>query len=663
MDAVEHVRPRPLLVGAGALAVAVLLVGLVVGKGGPEPVIAGLPNPGTVTGWGLPISKLALDVLSVLTVGSLLAGVVLAPGGRDGGLSDAGFRALHLAWRWALLTAVAAFAVLLFQASDILAEPVSDSLDSTLQVHLIKVTSQQRSPVVVIGLALAAAVFARFALKASTATAGLACAVLLLVPPALTGHSGSAANHDIATASLVAHVLAAGVWVGGLAGLIGHLRSAPEKALTLAARRYSAIALACFGVVAVSGVANGLTRIHDLGELVTTRYGSLLLGKLVLLLALGVLGAWHRARSLPALASGARSAFVRLAAVELLVMGAAAGLAVALSRSAPPVAQNRDLSTLTRTEALLGYDVPAVDLHHLLWAWRPDVLVLAVAVLALTAYGVGVVRLRRRGIPWPVVRTGAFVLGVLTIVIVTCGGMATYAMAVFSVHMFQHMVLTMLAPVLLACGMPITLALRALPAAGQDDPRGPREWLLAGLHSRPVQLLTQPVVALAIYTVSLYGLYLTPVFEQAMRHHATHELMNLHFVLVGLLFFVPVIGLDPVPRKTPVVGRLLLLAVSLPIHAFFGIILLQGTDVIAPTWYGDLAVPGVDLVDDQQTGGGIAWTAGELPTLLVLVAILPQWTRQDEREAARHDRRADADGDAELEAWNAHLARLAERDA
>ena len=175
--------------------------------------------------------------------------------------------------------------------------------------------------------------------------------------------------------------------------------------------------------------------------------------------------------------------------------------------------------------------------------------------------------------------------------------------------------------------------------------------------------MTQPVVALAIYLVSLYGLYFTPLFQDAMRSHTLHLLMSAHFLAVGVLFFFPIIGADPMPRRLPHVGRLLLLAVSLPVHAFFGVIILGGKDLLAPAWYGALALPGVDLLSDQQLGGGIAWAAGEIPTLLVLVAVLPSWSRAEDREARRTDRRADVDGDAALAAWNARLAALAARDA
>ena len=87
---------------------------------------------------------------------------------------------------------------------------------------------------------------------------------------------------------------------------------------------------------------------------------------------------------------------------------------------------------------------------------------------------------------------------------------------------------------------------------------------------------------------------------------------------------------------------------------------MSANTVIGGDFYRSLALPWVpDPLRDQQLGGGLAWASGELPLLLVVIALLVQWSRQDERSARRDDRRADADGDADLTAYNAMLRRLA----
>ena len=242
-------------------------------------------------------------------------------------------------------------------------------------------------------------------------------------------------------------------------------------------------------------------------------------------------------------------------------------------------------------------------------------------------------------------------------------------MAMFSVHMGSHMLLSMLVPILLVLGGPVTLALRALPPSRPGDDGGPgldgpREWLLSLIASPVSRVLTQPVVSLALFVGSFYALYFSSIFDAALPYHWAHQLMNLHFVVVGSLFFWPIIGVDRAPRPLPHVARLALLLASMPFHAFFGVALLGRDTVIGARFFGDLALPWVpDLLADQSLGGGIAWAAGELPLLAVVIALLVQWSRHDEREGARHDRHADRDGDADLAAYNAMLADLARRRA
>lgn len=103
--------------------------------------------------------------------------------------------------------------------------------------------------------------------------------------------------------------------------------------------------------------------------------------------------------------------------------------------------------------------------------WSADPFFLVACLLALGLYGWGVLRLRRRGDAWPVGRTVSFAVGVLTVMLVMCTGLNDYGMVMFSVHMVQHMVISMLSPILLLLGAPMTLALRALrpPARGARD--------------------------------------------------------------------------------------------------------------------------------------------------------------------------------------------------
>ena len=639
--------PRAVLTTAIAAGIAILLLGLWIGDALTPQTIPGLPDPGALTPWALPTAKFLFDLSALATVGALLAGVALVPSA-GAELTATGLRCLRAAAVWAAVWAASALVTFVLSLSDILGVPPAEVLDVNTLSSFAGSISQGRALLFVVGLAVVVAAAAPFVLSLDSGALLLVVSGIALLPVPLTGHAAGAADHDVATSSLVAHVVAGSLWVGGLLALVLYVRRS-SSALSVAVPRFSALALWCYIAIGFSGFLNSWVRLGGVDELWGSRYGLLVLGKLAAFVALGAFGWWHR--------RAARS-FLRLAAGEVVVMSATIGLAVALSRTRPPVP---DVVTpdATAAESLLGFDLPPYSLLEVLTGWRPDALVLLVTGTALALYVGGVRRLIRRGLPWPIGRTLAWVGGLAVATFVLNSGLAAYGRALFSAHMLQHMTLTMIVPILLGMGAPITLALRALPAHPADGARGAREWLLVMLHSRVARVLTHPVVALTLYVVTLYGFYFTPLFDLSHRSHLAHALMHLHFIAIGCLYFWPILGIDPMPRRLPPLGRILLLFASVPFHAFFGVALMSSSTVLSEEWYASLGLPWVgSLLADQNVGAGIAWSFGEIPTLLVLAAIFVQWYRADDREARRADRRADRDGDAELAAYNEYLARL-----
>ncbi|MFB6960276.1 cytochrome c oxidase assembly protein [Streptomyces sp. NPDC056309] len=302
------------------------------------------------------------------------------------------------------------------------------------------------------------------------------------------------------------------------------------------------------------------------------------------------------------------------------------------------------------------HDLPPFTLGRGL-EWSADPFFLVACLLGLGLYGWGVVRLRRRGDAWPVGRTVAYVIGVLTVALVMCTRLNDYGMVMFSVHMVQHMIISMLSPILILLGGPITLALRALPVAGRGR-KGPRELLLALLHSRYLRVVTHPAFTIPMFVASLYALYFTPLFDFLMGSRAGHIAMMVHFLAVGLVFFWPIMGVDPGPNRPGHLMRMLELFAGMPFHAFFGIALMMATTPMVDTFVNPPASLGIDALTDQNAAGGIAWAFSEIPSVLVLLALLFQWYKSEQRQARRKDRAADRDGDKELEAYNAYLASL-----
>ncbi len=305
-------------------------------------------------------------------------------------------------------------------------------------------------------------------------------------------------------------------------------------------------------------------------------------------------------------------------------------------------------------------DLPPFTLGRGLAFTGGDPFFLVGCVLALVLYGWAVLRLRRRGDRWSPGRTIAFTAGVLTVAVTMCTRLNDYGMVQFSVHMVQHMIISMLSPILLLLGAPVTLTLRALPAAGGGR-TGPRELLVKVLHSRYLQVVTHPAFTIPLFIASLYGLYFTPLFDTLMGSRAGHIAMMVHFLAVGLVFFWPIMGVDPGPHRPGYVMRMLELFAGMPFHAFFGIALMMASEPMVSTFKNPPASLGIDALADQTAAGGIAWAFSEVPSVIVLVALLFQWYTSEQRQARRKDRAADRDGDAELVAYNAYLASLQAR--
>ncbi|SDG21692.1 putative copper resistance protein D [Sinosporangium album] len=652
---------------AGAVAAVLALVIAMIAGGAAFPrIIPGLPDEGALTRWALPLSKLAMDTAGLVTVGLLLTATAFLPGDK-GLLGKTALRYVQAASWAALIWAGAAASTMVFSLSETLGMPVVEIFGGNELTSYASQDSRGVGLTLVVLFAVAIALFSRGAITAGASGGLLLLGLVTLLPPALTGHTSSSPNHDLATSSVAIHVISMALWVGGLAVLTVHvMRKQPQ--IEAAVARFSDMALWCFIALGLSGLFAALARLTSIGDVFTSSYGLLMVAKAVLFAGLGAIGWWHRKRTVPMVEQGRPGGFLRLAVGEVMIMLAAVGLAVALARTEPPpVSLPPD-----RAFELLGYPMPPpMTLASLATLWRFDLFFALVAALLGGLYAAGVIRLRRRGDTWPLGRILAWFTGVGILVLATQSGVARYAQVLFSVHMVEHMTLSMLVPIFLVLGGPVTLALRSLKPAKRRGDRGPREWLTVILHSRVVKFLGHPLVATAIFIVSTYALYFTPLFAAAMEEHLGHIAMTIHFLASGCLFFWVVIGIDPAPYKLPYIGRLLVLFVTMPFHAFFGIALMSMGTALAPDWYDQLGRTwGDSSIVDQQAGGAIAWGFGEIPTLIVLIALAIQWWQDDERKARRADRRADAaaartggTGDAELDAYNDYLNRLNKQQA
>lgn len=349
----------------------------------------------------------------------------------------------------------------------------------------------------------------------------------------------------------------------------------------------------------------------------------------------------------------------RRLAVGGLALATWTGATVLMSRIPPP----QYFVPTTTEQRILGYDVgPAPTAAGLAGDWRINVLFLVISSIAVIGYLLAVRRVRRRGMQWPLGRTIAWVSGWGTLVLATSSGVGRYSGADFAVHMASHMALSMLAPVLMTLGGPLTLLLKAS-TADSRRPAGPHSWVKWFINAGISRFLMSPLVAFAIFVGSYYAVYLSSLFENLMFQHWGHQLMMLHFLVSGYLYYSLAVGVDTSSRQLPHIARFGLVLAAMPFHAFFGVILMTSDTVVGRNFYGSLDLTWAALQDAQYVGGGIAWAGGELPLILVMLALGIQWSRSDAREARRKDRHLDRGLDTDFDDYNEMLHRLHEQRA
>ena len=640
-------------------ALTALIAGLVYG-GGAAPLL--IADPGPVVRWGLPTATLAVNLAAAGMVGSLvLALFALRAETRP---FDT---ALDVASASAAIFTVASAVVAFLTFVNIFNATPSAGAEFGQQLGRFLVDTDVGRAWAITTIVGAALTVLTFAVRGWTPTLLVAAlAVASLIPMATQGHAGDEAGHNTAVVSLALHIIGAAVWLGGVLLLVALRSRLGRDELADVLGRYSSIALAAFVVVALSGVARAIVGVVAVQNLLSP-YGAILGVKVVALLAIGALGAAYRLRLIARIRTdgdgrGARR-FWGLIALELAFMGIASGAAVALSRTPPPV-DTKLPAVPSPAEVLTGAPLPP-ELTPIRWitSWDIDVLWAFAVGFGVFFYLAGVRRLRRRGDRWPIYRTVLWLAGLAMLFWVTSGSVNAYQDYLFSMHMVGHMLLSMAIPMLLVFGAPVTLASRAI-AKRDDDTRGGREWILWAVHTPFARVVTHPLFAAAMFIGSLWAFYYTDLFRWSLYDHLGHEWMVAHFLISGYLFVQSLVGIDPVPYRLPYPFRLLTLIGVMAMHAFFGISIMMSTGLFVAEWFGSMGRTWGDLpLVDQYSGGGVAWSIGEIPTLILAITVAIQWSRSDDRAQRRSDRQADRTGDAELEEYNARLQALADRDA
>ena len=253
--------------------------------------------------------------------------------------------------------------------------------------------------------------------------------------------------------------------------------------------------------------------------------------------------------------------------------------------------------------------------------------------------------------PVPRRRTVAFLGGLAAIAVALLSGIEAYDTTLFSIHMVQHLLLTLVATPLLALGAPITTLLRA------SSPSVRRRIVLPILHSRMMGVLSFPVVAWLVFAGVMWGTHFSPLFDASLEDHLVHDLEHGLYLAAGLLFWWPAIGLDPSPWRMPHPVRAMYVFLQMPQNTFLAVTILNSS-VVLYRHYATLARPwGPTVLEDQQTAGGLMWIIGDILFLAGLAAIIAGWMRHEQRQERATDRRLDV----ERAAIRDREVRLAER--
>ena len=600
-------------------------------------------GPATPTSVADVLGYLTATLAGAACLGGLVLVIITARPDENGLIDAHAFRA-HLALeRMSVLWLVTASAMVVVQAAADAGVAATRLLGSGQFGSALGASETARGWVAAAVCAAVLAVGSKFALRWEWHVPLLIPAIVGVVAVPVTGNAGQGPNHDYATGAMIVFAVAISVW----AGL--NLVTALAPVATALRRRVGIVTVAA-GAAALTYGALLLALLAGAGELTRSGYGRLgLLAAAAVMI--GLLATGHALRT-----GGVRYPLIG-AGVAIATLAALAGMSVQI---APRLLAEKP----TVLDVLLGYELPGSPTAlRLLTFWRFDVFLGIAAVVLAGGYLVAVVKLRSRGDRWPVGRVFAWLAGCAAVVAASCSGVRSYGSAMFSVHMVEHMTLNMFAPVLLVLGAPVTLALRTLPSAKPGRPPGPREWITRLIHSSITTFLSHPVTAFVLFVGSLYAVYFTPLFDTLVRYHWGHELMAVHFLITGYLFYWGIIGVDPGPRRLPFIGRLALLFAVMPFHAFFGIAMMTMTTTVGANFYRSLALPWVPSInDDQHLGGAIAWGSSEVPLVMVVIALVIQWARQDRRSAVRSDRHTDAGyGDDQMDAYNNMLRELAKK--
>lgn len=611
---------RRLMLGSLVIAVAVTAIVLVTAlefSGVTDP--RQLLDPGSLVRWALPIMTTIHHLAMSLTWAALVFAVAVVPRNNDDQAVHK--RTMGIALAAATVWTLAAVAIVILGYADTSGQALSESDEFASQLFFY-----------VFGIILGQAWGATAAIAALTATliamvssrTGIAITAVVslvaVIPLSQLGHVAGVDDHDGAVNALALHYLGAGLWTGGIVILVAISPVLLQSGSPTAERvlsRFSGLALVAFCLVVVSGVINTVYRLDSWAALASV-YGALIIVKTLATVALGFAGYLNR-RFITAQGArrGVRSRIWQMIAGEVIVLSAVMALGAVLARTNPGAERIRE-PDITPAEVLTDYVLPPpLGVSEWVTQWRFDWLWIAAAILAVTAYIYGVLRLRAQGQTWPVLRTVAFVSGLVLLIYMTSGVPNIYAPILLSIHTLRHLALAFVVPMLLLAGHPQRL-MNLLVQPRTDGTTGWYEIVHGWKTSTVGQLLSRPSVTAVLVVAVAVGLYYTPMFPLALNTLVGQELMNTAALVAGLFFASSVLSTN---NGHPGRNRqtLTVLTAAIAVGAWAILIAVSPT-LLQPEWFTELGREwGLPPLSDQHRGATSIVLAGFMPLLLMAV--------------------------------------------
>ena len=619
------------------------------------PPLPARPQADPLTGYVSLITDFVARLAALGTLGCLVAGVALLPGGPEHALGEDSRRLARWGVRFAQLWFAAAALMTFANPAFVNGVPIGYTYSPgawwTFQGATASGLAWTASALVALASVLVLLRSRRIAAHALAWLAG----VLSLVFVAVTGNVSVGHDHDWATDAAIVGSLALLPLLSVAAGAVLAGSGTTDGPALPAVRAYHRAVPALVGVAIIGQLLVSWQELAGRSPFEVFS-GIPTLGLFGCLLLLLLSWGWRQATGR---LTGPRP---NLAGALVPDVGVAVGY-LAFVAAAAHIPPPRFLIPQTTQINYLGYevDIPAT-LERLAGLGRPNLLWLVLCLGAVGAYLWAMVRVHRRGGRWPIPRLVSWIAGWGLTLYLAVSGLWEYSTALYSWHMLVHMTVNMLVPILCVFGAPFSLVGAAF--AGPDDqaPQGPARVLTALGEYRPLQLLLSPPVLWVVYVGSLFAVYFSPLFPWLMRYHWAHQLMLLYFMGTGYAFFSLIVGIDRHAWRLPYLMRYVLLMSVMPFHAIFAVGIMMSASLIGAEFYTAIAVSWVpDLMADQQVAGQITWFTGEIPIFIAVVAVAAQWFREDRHDARRTDALAGTDEDP-LEAYNDLLAQLAEHD-